>query len=614
MHQFLSEFVRTCLECQQCKRPIHPIKPPVGTIPVAAPCTRWNLDFHGSYPTDSQGKKFILTFICCTSGWPELIATSDTSAGSVVQAIHDHIVCRYGLCRSLAIKTDCGSAFISQLTKLYCQTFAVKQTFSSPYTPQSNVRVESFADIIHKSLRLVCEDHRDWSKHLQSVAWAYRASATTNLILAPFEVVFGRKMEMAIDHSMGIPEQVVGSPEMYASEIGPKLKILHQVAVQNAIESGDRHRASVNKNATLPNLTVGSKILLYDSTTKTGESSKLKVRYSEPYTVTEIRPGYKYMLQHVHTGKNIKRPVHISRMRPLYERCNDTPVNTENNDEYVREYTRNERLKVRIVIGDATKTNTDGIVCFLNKQLQPVGEVSKVLIQQGGTLVREILNNLTKDVSTIALASVLVTPVSELSSQKLFHVVVDEADAKRTPEIKNLLERALPIINIHATSITFPFPGLKDLESQPWPVAQLFVDGLVEFCDNVMDSNTQLRTITFVCDSLLIADVMSTVCRNVLDRPRTTDAQTSSTNANDLVTYSTVDNGNQNQTVQPPDNNEWYTVKEVLRQRMYKGKRQYLVRWESTDTTDWVNRTDLSDTAVEHFHATHPRRRRRRQC
>jgi len=70
------------------------------------------------------------------------------------------------------------------------------------------------------------------------------------------------------------------------------------------------------------------------------------------------------MLQHVHTCKNIKRPVHIRRMRPLYERCNDTPLNTENNGEYVREYTRNERSKLRVVIGDATKTDTEGIVCF----------------------------------------------------------------------------------------------------------------------------------------------------------------------------------------------------------------------------------------------------------
>jgi len=53
--------------------------------------------------------------------------------------------------------------------------------------------------------------------------------------------------------------------------------------------------------------------------------------------------------------------------------------------------------------------------------------------------VREILNNLTKDVYTITLASVLVTTVRELSSQKWFHVVVIEAGAERTAEIQKSL-------------------------------------------------------------------------------------------------------------------------------------------------------------------------------
>ena len=190
MYAYLRNYVLSCLECQQCKRPIHPNAPPVGALPIATPCTRWNVDFHGRFP-ESNGKRYILAFVCCTSGWPELIATEDVSAESVVQALYDNIVCRYGLCRSLSLQSDCGSAFISQLMKTYCETFGVKQTFTSPYNPSPNVRVEAFADTIHKSLRVLCKDQGDWSNHLQSVAYAYRASATTNLELSPAEVVFG---------------------------------------------------------------------------------------------------------------------------------------------------------------------------------------------------------------------------------------------------------------------------------------------------------------------------------------------------------------------------------------------------------------------------------------
>ena len=53
---------------------------------------------------------------------------------------------------------------------------------------------------------------------------------------------------------------------------------------------------------------------------------------------------------------------------------------------------------------------------------------------------------------------------------------------------------------------------------------------------------------------------------------------------------------------------DWYAVE----QRMYKGRRQYFVRWKQTEDTDWIERKDLTDAAVSHFLATRKRRRRRR--
>ena len=187
MYTFLHNYVITCLDCQRCKRPIHPNQTPVGALPVALPCTRWNVDFHGRFP-ESGGKKYILVFICCTSGWPEVVATEDTTAETVVQALYDNIVTRYGLPRSITLQSDNGSGFIAQLTRTFCKTFGLRQCFTTPYNPQANVKVEGWADIIHKSLRVMCKEQAEWAKHLQSVAWAYRASATTNLVLSPFEV------------------------------------------------------------------------------------------------------------------------------------------------------------------------------------------------------------------------------------------------------------------------------------------------------------------------------------------------------------------------------------------------------------------------------------------
>jgi hypothetical protein len=52
-------------------------------------------------------------------------------------------------------------------------------------------------------------DQKDWSKHLQAVAMAYRASLTTSLRLSPHEIVFGRKINFGIDWNLLTEEPMV---------------------------------------------------------------------------------------------------------------------------------------------------------------------------------------------------------------------------------------------------------------------------------------------------------------------------------------------------------------------------------------------------------------------
>src|SRR5208282_4853539 len=134
-----------------------------------------------------------------TSMWPELIATKDCTAETVAAAIFDNIVARFGLPRGISLLTDSGSCSISKLAKAFCHAFNIKQFFTSPHHPQTNARAEEFADNIHKSLRILCQNQADWSKHLQAIAMAYRATATTNTGLSPHDVIFGTPMPVALD-------------------------------------------------------------------------------------------------------------------------------------------------------------------------------------------------------------------------------------------------------------------------------------------------------------------------------------------------------------------------------------------------------------------------------
>jgi transposase InsO family protein len=577
MYSFLHQYVITCLDCQRCKRPAHPNKTPIGALPIAAPLTRFTCDFHGPFP-ESDGMKYILIFICCTSGWVELIPTADTTARTVVQALYDNIVTRYGVPHGLALQSDCGSAFIAALTRLCCRTFGIRQQHSAPYNPQANSRAESFADILHKSLRLVCKKQSDWCKHIQSIAYSYRASPTTNILLSPFEIVFGRQMDLPIDASLGKPETLSTNADAYHSEIGAKLEVLKLIAQQNADETATRQRARANTGAKQPSYKVGDKVLLYNPVTKTGENPKLKVRY-EPYLIKEVCRGYTFKLQNLSTGVDLKRAVHARRLRPLIERDNNPALITPN--PIVIYENKINQLSFNVVIDNCVQTSADAVACFVDHNMLPVGEVSERILFQGGQeVVQDQLRIAQISLGTVLPATLLTSAGAIESYKSIIHVLVD----KTQNSFKTPMNELLQLANESVSTMVIPFPDFFESDSQVWSVSQDCIEALLAF-QSVKQVNERLSHVTIVCNSLLQSDVLKVVCEQLLKRKESLilDALDAEKDATDSPSST------------------WHSVKAVLKKRNHRGKVQFLVQWQEDDSKSWVNRADLTDAAVQLF-------------
>ena len=605
MYTDLHEHITSCFDCQRCKPNTHPLHNPVGKLPIAQPLTHWSMDLHGPY-CESNGYKYILALICTTSGWVELIPTSNTSAEIVVQAIHDHIICRYGLCRSLTLQTDCGSAFASKLTKLYCDTFGIKQTFSSPYNPRANSRVESVGGSINSALRLLCDSQSNWSKHLQSVAYSLRASASSNVGFSPFECIFGKRMEIACDHML--PESTIGDLDKNTAEVSQRLKVLHQVAIQNANESSDRCRERINKNAKLPSYKIGDKVLLYDNTLKKGQCQALKIKFKGPYEITQICPGYAYKLLHCETRAEVKRPVHANRLRPLHVRV----IKPQDVQRAERTVVFDELIgvsRVQVIIDDVMERCDNGILCFVNEELKPIGEDSVRLHTLGGTHVRDLMTNATRGNSIPA--GVLVTPVSNMNTQSLINVVLN---GETDPDIRNKVLYGLCVANEHVETISVPFPGIRGFETQLWESAQTMAEILQSFC--LSTSRTcNITSVCIICNSLLAADVLSVVFKTVLSPSNCGDAQivphsdvsVSPDNTESVVADETITTDVVNK------EEKWFSISRILKQRMYKSKRQFLVEWSDGSTPSWLHRPDVSDDAVAYFQQNRKQRRHKKR-
>jgi len=328
MYADLSDYVRSCSDCQQTKRPIHHRKAPLKLIPVEDVFSRFHLDYLGPLPA-SDGFRYMLVAIDSTSLYPEIHPTKTCDADETAQVLYDQVFSRYGC--PLSILTDRGSCFRSSLVTALCKLFKVKQIFTSSYHPQTNSRAENMNSIILKSLRIYCKDQSQWSTFLPAIAWAYRASATTSHQFSPFEVLFGTKMRAPIDTSILNDVRTSPNIDTYLQYMIPKIELTREIAKQNMHDCNANTQFYYDRNAAYPRYAVGQTVLLYDSANQKGVCKKLKRRWIGPFFITAKGDGYVYKLRRCSDGQELRSFIHSNRLRPFHEPRDHPPAPTPSN-------------------------------------------------------------------------------------------------------------------------------------------------------------------------------------------------------------------------------------------------------------------------------------------
>ena len=79
--------------------------------------------------------------------------------------------------------------------------------------------------------------------------------------------------------------------------------------MENALDSAAKHGEYYDRNSSEPSFVVGSKVLLFDPTTKKGKSATWMVKLGSPYIITDTKPGYRpnYRLKELKSGTRVIR-------------------------------------------------------------------------------------------------------------------------------------------------------------------------------------------------------------------------------------------------------------------------------------------------------------------
>jgi O-acetyl-ADP-ribose deacetylase (regulator of RNase III) len=352
-------------------------------------------------------------------------------------------------------------------------------------------------------------------------------------------------------------------------------------------------------------------VLLRDLTTKKGESAKLKRRYTGPFIIIECKPGFNYRLQHLDTGRTLRRLVHADRLRPYCELDNDYRPNGGQQTRTVAEGTTGRNnVRWRVTVGDPLAVSADMLVHSVDPQLSFLNDVAdRLRVAAGDAVVQQCKEARQK--AGDAECTPLTTTAGRMSHVRLLlHVVPPTLVGAPLDDQARLKEAYTKCFEIaageQATCLAVPFPLTGEEQATAlWPEAQAAADAIVHLSEST--SGNSLQEIEFVNVSLLTADILSTVCRSTLTRsagegtPRPTEPKQPEP----------VDK--QSVAGPPADPNKWYEIDQVIAHRRYRSKDQYLVKWKDSNETSWVRREDLSPAALQQFYATRKHRRRKRK-
>lgn len=186
MSKNISEWTRSCLDCQRSKVTRH-TRSPIQSFNL--PSLRFDhvhLDLVGPLPP-SDGYTYLLTCIDRYTRWPEAIPIADITAETVARAFISHWISRFGL--PSIITTDQGRQFQSNLFNVLAPLLGVKKLRTSPYHPSSNGIVERF----HRSLKqgLKCHQNTKWTDCLPLVLLGLRSALKVDLQCTTAELVYG---------------------------------------------------------------------------------------------------------------------------------------------------------------------------------------------------------------------------------------------------------------------------------------------------------------------------------------------------------------------------------------------------------------------------------------
>ena len=285
--------------------------------------TQFGHTLHFDFAGPILKRDSILIMVCATTGYVELVQTTNQDTKSVVFALFRNWIPRHGV--PVYIVSDRGQAFISHANKIICKTLGIKNIFSSAYHPQTNAKAERVVKEVKKALRMVnitwdealtpknpspretSHIMKQISLLLPAIQFSINQRIHSITQVSPNMLVYGKNMREQIDMKLAtkllvqIPQQI---KHPSALELVKQIEFMIQRLREQQQQKHDQYIIIMKRNYDWnkhdDDYKIGDTVAYYIGD-RSATSSKLRRRFSGPWKIISRLRHNTCEIKNIHT-------------------------------------------------------------------------------------------------------------------------------------------------------------------------------------------------------------------------------------------------------------------------------------------------------------------------
>jgi len=172
---------------------------------------------------------------------------------------------------------------------------------------------DKFNSTLLTSLKFyVNENHSDWAKHLDMIAFTYNATTQTSTGYSPFYLLHGFEPIQPIDVAI-LPK----NPDFDILQSIKDLHTLRKRIPEIFKKAQERQKSEYDKNKREGNYNVGERVFLKTNFTPPDKCRKLTPNFRGPYLITRVIGPLNYELEIPKNGRWVREVVHVEKLRKV---------------------------------------------------------------------------------------------------------------------------------------------------------------------------------------------------------------------------------------------------------------------------------------------------------